>query len=204
MNLLDSLARRRAFGSVAFAMVVAAAVAFAGGAGRWGGALLIGACGLELIQRRQARRAGGVTAAGVLYEALIDRAGEAVLCGGIALYFLRGALAPESVTFAVMTAFAALALASLAAYARARAEAAGVEAAVGLPPAMARCVALGVAPLALGIGGTQLVWMTLAYAAASAVTLVWRVVHVVRGGPSGAPRKRDTLPGRATVLRKGH
>lgn len=189
--------------SVAFVMVIAAAVAFAAGAGRSGGALVTGACVLELIQRRLARRSGGVTAARVLYEALIDRAGEAVLCGGIALYFLRGALAPESVTFAVMTAFAALALASLAAYARARAAAAGVEAAVGVPATEARCITWGVAPLALGIGGQLLVWMTLAYAAASGVTLVWRIVHVARGGPGGAPRKRDTLPGRAPALRKG-
>ena len=137
-------------------------------------------------------------------ESSVEILGHSV--GGITYphYAHRAPLAFRAImTLPQPTAFAALALASLAAYARARAAASGVEAAVGLPPAMARCIALGVAPLALGIGGKQLVWMTLAYAAASAVTLVWRVVHVVRAGPAGAARKRDTLPGRATVLRKG-
>jgi CDP-diacylglycerol--glycerol-3-phosphate 3-phosphatidyltransferase/CDP-diacylglycerol--inositol 3-phosphatidyltransferase len=207
MNLLDSFARlalrlrigRYAIASAEFVITVAAAVAFAGGAGRWAGALVIGAGGFELVRVRLARLSGHVTSVGALSEALIERVGEAVLCGGIALCFLRGGIAPERVTLAVMIVIAALALVLLAAYARARAEGLGVEARGGIPPLGARVVLLGVAPLVLGSGvrGELLLWMTLAFAVASAVTLVIRVIHVARvaaPGAARAPRQRDTLP----------
>ena len=203
MNPLDSFGRH-ALATAEFLIVMAAATAFASGASRWGGALLIGAGGLALIQARVARPAGRVSSFGALYEALLDRAGEAVLCGGIALFFLRGGIAPERVTLAVMIAITALALALLAAYARARAEGLGVEARAGIPPVGAQVVLLGVVPLVLG--PALLIWMMLAFAVASAVTLLYRAIHVARIGVRGAGttgRKRDTLPGRG-ALRKGN
>ncbi len=193
---------RHALATAAFAVVVAAAVAFASGASRWGGALVIAAGGLALIQVRMARLASRVSSFGALYEAMIARAGEAVLCGGIALFFLRGGIAPERVTLAVMIAITALALVLLAAYARARAEGLGVEVRAGIPPVIAQVVLLGVAPLVLG--PDALIWMTLAFAVASAVTLLFRVVAVARittGGSERETRNRTTLPSTRHVSR---
>jgi len=194
MNPLDSLGRHT-LATAEFVIVAGAAVAFAGGAARWGGALLIIAGGIHLLRHRAVRRAGKVTSLGALYDDVLGRAGEAVLCGGIALYFLRGGIAPERITLAVMIAFTALVLVWLAAYVRARAEGLGVEARSGIPPVAARAGLFGVAPLVLGTQG--LVWMTLAFAVASAVTVVSRVIQVARSTAAGAgqaTRKRDTLP----------
>jgi len=194
MNPLDSFGRH-ALATAEFVIVVAAATAFASGASRWGGALVIAAGGLALIHARVARPAGRVSSLGALYEALIDRAGEAVLCGGIALFFLRGGIAPERVTLAVMIAITALALAVLAAYARARAEGLGIEARAGIPPVVAQVALLGVVPLVLG--ADMLIWMTLAFAVASAITLLFRIIAVARTAAPGAvreTRKRNTLP----------
>jgi CDP-diacylglycerol--glycerol-3-phosphate 3-phosphatidyltransferase len=213
MNLLDSFARvglrlgigRYAIATAEFVIIVTAAVAFAGGAGRWGGALVILAGGCDLLNGRLGRLGRPATSFGALYEAMVDRTGEAILCGGIALFFLRSGIASERATLAVMIALAALALAMLAGYVRARAEGLGIEARVGLPPVASRTVLLGVAPLAFGPGvrGAALLWMTLAFAGASAVTLLHRVIHVARvAGHGRASRKRDTLPGRGAALRK--
>ena len=207
MNLLESCARvalrlglgPNAISSAGFMIALGAAVAFAGGAVRWGGALVLvaGACGV--LHGRVTRLASRVTPFGTLYDAVMDRAGEAALGAGIALYFLGQGSSPGAVA-----AMAALALGLLAAYVQARAEGLGVEARVGLPSWAVRDGLLGAVPLALG--SAALFWTMLAFAVVSAVTVLHRVIHVARTtGPKGSTvRKRDTLPGRAAALRKGH
>lgn len=192
-----------------FAVVLGAALALAGGATRWGGALVLVGGVFDLLDGHVARLAKRSSAFGAFYDATMDRLGEAALCGGIGLYFLRGGAAPNQLTWAVMVTVAGLALGLLASYARARAEAVGVEANVGLPSAAARIVLLGLGPLVLGAGaqGRALIWLVLAYAVAGAATMLWRVVHVARtadhAGARGA-RKRHTLPGRAQPLHRDY
>jgi CDP-diacylglycerol--glycerol-3-phosphate 3-phosphatidyltransferase len=190
-------------------VMLAAATAFAGGAVRWGGALVLIAALFDVLDGRVARLAGRTSTFGAFYDATMDRVGEAGLCGGVALFFLRGGVAPGRETFAVMAAIAALAATLIASYARARAEGLGVEAGVGIPTPAARLLALGAPSLAVGAGpgGAWLVWMVVVFAVVTAATAVQRVVHVARaaagGGPGRASTRRDTLPGRAPALRKG-
>jgi len=190
-------------------VMLAAATAFAGGAVRWGGALVLVAALFDVLDGQVARLAGRTSTFGAFYDATMDRAGEAALCAGVALFFLRGGVAPGRVTFAVMAAIAALAATLIASYARARAEGLGVEARVGIPTPAARLLALGAPPLAVdtGPGGAWLVWMVVAFAVVTAATAVQRVIYVGRVADGGRPgrtaARRDTLPGRAPALRKG-
>lgn len=212
MNLLESCARvalrlglgPNAITTAGLMIGLGAAVAFAGGAVRSGGILVVLGVLFDAIDGRVARLAKRITPFGALYDATADRAGDAALCAGVALYFLRGGSAPASATQAVMVTVAALALALLAAYVRARAEGLGVEARVGLPQWAVRLVLVGLVPLTFGAGG--LFWTMLAFAVVSAVTVLHRVIHVAReaGSKGAVARKRDTLPGRAAALRKGH
>jgi phosphatidylglycerophosphate synthase len=212
MNLLESCARvalrlglgPNAITTAGLMIGLGAAVAFAGGAVRAGGILVVLGGLFDALDGRVARLAKRVTSFGALYDATADRVGDAALCAGVALYFLRGGSAPAGATQAVMVTVAALSLALLAAYVRARAEGLGLEARVGLPRWVVRLVLVGVVPLAFGAAG--LFWTMLAFAVVSAVTVLHRVIHVARAaGSKGAiARKRDTLPGRAAALRKGH
>ena len=203
MNLLESCARvalrlglgPNAITTAGLIIVLGAAVAFAGGAVRAGGILVVLGALFDALEARVARLAQRLTPFGALYNATADRAGDAALCAGVALYFLRGGSAPASATQAVMVTVAALSLALLAAYVRARAEGLGLEARVELPQGAVRLVLLGVVPLAFGAAG--LFWTMLAFAVVSAVTMLHRSKGAVA-------RKRDTLPGRAAAVRKGH
>ena len=212
MNLLESCARvalrlglsPNAITTAGLMIGLGAAVAFAGGAVRSGGILVVLSGLFGALDERVARLANRSTPFGALYDAVADRVVDAALFAGIALFFLQGGIAPARATQAVMVTVAALSLALLAAYARARAEGLGVEARVGLPEGAVRLVLVGVVPLALG--AAALVWTMLAFAVVSAVILLHRVIHVARGAPTkgAVARKRDTLPGRAAALRKGH
>ena len=157
MNVIERVARvalrlgigPNALTTAGFLVVVAAAAAFAGGAVRWGGALVLVSGLFDLLDGRVARLAGRATAFGAMFDAIMDRAGEAVLCAGIALFFLRDGLGRDQLTLGMMGVIAALALALLAAYVRARAAALGIESRVGVSPEVARMLLLGAAPLVL-------------------------------------------------------
>ena len=196
-------------------VVVASAVAFALGRVHWGGALLLLSGIFDMLDGRVARDGGGRTTLGAFYDSTLDRVGEAALFTGIAVYFLRGGVPPERVTLAVVLCCIAMGSSLIVSYARARAEALGFEGNVGIAQRAERILLLGIATLFFGAGtnGALLVWLMLALALATAITVVQRVVHVARATgederSSEAPRavrSRDTLPGHAPALqaRKG-
>jgi CDP-diacylglycerol--glycerol-3-phosphate 3-phosphatidyltransferase len=98
----------------------------------------------------------------------------------------------------------------LVSYTRARAEGLGIECKVGIAPRAERILLLGAPTLFFGAGprGALLFWITVALAAVAAVTVVQRVIHVARtadgGAAPAAAKKRETLPGHAAAMRKGH
>src|SRR3989449_9281636 len=111
-----------------FRSVVASAAAFALGAVRWGGFLLLFSGVFDMVDGRVARQGSMVTTFGAFYDSTLDRVGESVLFGGIATYFLRGGVAAQRLTPAVLACFVALAASPLVSYTRARAEGLGLTA----------------------------------------------------------------------------
>jgi CDP-diacylglycerol--glycerol-3-phosphate 3-phosphatidyltransferase len=190
-------------------VVLAAAVAFGGGAVRWGGALLLFSGLFDILDGQVARLGQRTTAFGAFYDSTLDRVGESALFAGIALHFLRGGVPGERVTIAVMVTIAALVSSLLVSYTRARAEGLGLECRVGIAARAERLLLLGAPPLLFGTGpnGALLFWIIVALAIATTITVVQRVVHVARiadRAPGAAAKKRDTMPGHAAAMRKGH
>src|SRR5207245_10353081 len=64
-------------------VVVASAAAFALGAVRWGGFLLLFSGVFDMVDGRVARQGSMVTTFGAFYDSTLDRVGESVLFGGI-------------------------------------------------------------------------------------------------------------------------
>lgn len=194
--------------TVGAAIVVASAVAFGTGRIQLGGFLLLFSGLFDILDGQVARLGQRVTAFGAFYDSTLDRVGESALFGGIALYFVQGGVPPERRFVAVAVAIAALAASLLVSYTRARAEGLGLECKVGIAARAERILMLGLPTLLLGPGrdGALLFWIVVVLALATAVTVVQRVVHVARitGGMAGGARRRDTLPGHAPALRKGH
>ena len=192
-------------------VVIASATAFGLGWVRSGGLLLLVSGVFDLLDGRVARRADMTTTFGAFYDSTLDRVGESALFGGIALYFLRGGVPRERLTFAVVACLVALAASLIVSYTRARAEGLGLTAKVGIAQRAERVLLLGVPTLFFGAGnhGALLFWIVVVLALATSVTVVQRVLYVARvaGEPAvrRPPRQRDTLPGHAPALqsRKG-
>jgi CDP-diacylglycerol--glycerol-3-phosphate 3-phosphatidyltransferase len=191
-------------------VVMGSAFAFARGRAHWAGFLLLLSGVFDMLDGRVARDGGGPTVFGAFYDSTLDRVGESALFTGIAVGFLRGGIARDWLTLAIVLSSAALASSLLVSYTRARAEALGIQCTVGIVQRAERVVLLGVPTLFLGAGrdGVLLFWIVAVLAMASTVTVVQRVVHVARAarGPGvRAVRARETVPGRAAVLhsRKG-
>ncbi len=218
-RLLDPLAtalirfhvRPNVITTVGTLIVIASATAFAVGWVRWGGFLLLFSGVFDMVDGRVARRGDMTTTFGAFYDSTLDRVGEAALFSGIAVYFLRGGVAPERLTLAVTACLVALAASLLVSYTRARAEGLGLTAKVGIAQRAERVLLLGAPTMFLGPGnhGTLLFWIVAGLALATSVTVVQRVLYVARitGGPATRrpPQQRDTVPGHAPALqsRKG-
>ncbi len=192
-------------------ILVASAAAFALGAVRWGGLLLLCSGVFDMVDGRVARQGSMTTTFGAFYDSTLDRIGESALFTGIGVYFLRGGVAAGQLTPAVLACFVALAASLLVSYTRARAEGLGLTAKVGIAQRAERVLLLGAPTLFLGAGnrGLLLFWIVVILALATSITVVQRVIYVARaaGGPAArrAPLQRDTLPGHAPALqsRKG-
>src|SRR5438034_845663 len=193
-------------------VVIASATAFGLGWVRPGGLLLLVSGVFDLLDGRVARRADMTTTFGAFYDSTLDRVGESVLFGGIATYFLRGGVAANRLTPAVLACFVALAASLLVSYTRARAEGLGLTAKVGIAQRAERVLLLGAPTMFFGAGnhGVLFFWIVVILALATSVTVVQRVIYVARaaGEPAARrvpPLRRDTLPGHAPALqsRKG-
>src|SRR5207247_9557519 len=127
--------------------------------------------------------------------------GESVLFGGIATYFLRGGVAANRLTPAVLACFVALAASLLVSYTRARAEGLGLTAKVGIAQRAERVLLLGAPTMFFGAGnhGVLFFWIVVILALATSVTVVQRVIYVARA--AGEPAARQI--GRASCRGRG-
>jgi CDP-diacylglycerol---glycerol-3-phosphate 3-phosphatidyltransferase len=138
----------------------------------WAGALafLVGSL-LDVLDGALARASGRGSAFGAFLDSTLDRVGEGLVLGAIALVFAR-----EGRTFALAFAIAAVAGSFLVSYTRARAEALGVKGDVGIGSRAER-VAVITAGLVLAPWGA-LPWAIYLLAATAWVTVAQRVLAV--------------------------
>ncbi len=137
----------------------------------------------DMIDGAMARQSGRVSAFGAFLDSTLDRVGDAAVFGGLAMYYVG----PGDNAALVALALYNLTAGSVTSYARARAEALGMQAKVGIAERSDRLVSIlvitGLADLVNLLGaGEGALWaipVTLAVlAVASTVTVVQRVLVV--------------------------
>ena len=171
-----------------FGIVLVAAVAAVAGEWVLTAVILIFGTLFDGLDGTLARATGKTSDFGAFLDSTMDRAGEAEIYAGIA----AGA-AMSGTTEVIGLATLALGLGSLVSYVRARGEALGVRADVGLAQRAERAAVLIVGLLAGGL--LSATWLTAALAlisVASAITVVQRIRFVRAGlaaASTQAPRK---------------
>lgn len=126
-----------------------------------------------------ARAGAGSTKAGAFLDSTLDRVSELMVAAALVVYFVREG--PEWGPIVAVLVF--MGAAQMVSYTRARAEALGVECKVGFMSRPERLVGLGLAFLFSWWepGGTSfLVWWLYLLALLTTVTVVHRMVHVMR------------------------
>ena len=161
-------------------------------AGGWllvGAAVLSAGSLLDAVDGALARAQGGGTEFGSFLDSTLDRASEAILYVGIAVWFMN---ALDEPILPVLAVFVAMAGSFLVSYARARAEGIGLSASVGLAPRTERLVLI-IAGIALaGLGFTPiLIGILFLVAALTVVTVVQRIWHVWRLSQAAPIRSKE-------------
>ena len=167
---------------------VGVAVVIATGQLRWGGALLLVASAFDMLDGAVARASETMTRFGGFLDSTLDRYSEVAIFGGV-LVFLLGTDDAETGGLLVFLAAAGSLLIS---YARARAEAAGYSASVGLVARPERVLLLA-ACLIIG----RPLWALWILAIATHATALTRIVHVWRLSqhePAGPPSRPASRP----------
>lgn len=148
-----------------------AAALVAGGYFLIGGLLVLAAAALDLLDGALARATGRVTRFGAVFDATLDRMGEAAVLGGVLYHFSEGGHRQE-----VMLAFIAIVGSILVSYVRARAEAAGLSLKEGLFTRPERVIVLG-----LGLMVDQVLIALWILAVVSVFTALQRLYAAWRG-----------------------
>src|ERR687890_2436178 len=137
----------------------------------------------DIVDGAMARASGRVSPFGAFLDSTLDRVGDAAVFGGLAMYYVGPGDNPALVALALYN----LTAGSVTSYARARAEALGMEAKVGIAERSDRLVSIlvitGLADFVNMLGaGPRALWaipVTLGLlAVASTVTVVQRVLVV--------------------------
>lgn len=168
--------------TIGLLIVVGAAVAFAVGMPRIGGVVLLLSGCFDVLDGKVARGGGRMSPFGAFYDSTLDRVGEAVLFGGIAVFFVTGGVPAEWEITAIIATCAALGGGLIVSYSRARAEGLQLECKVGLIQRAERIIGLGAPMMIFGAGrdGWLLVSIVAVLGALSALTVMQRIVHVYR------------------------
>ena len=147
------------------------AIVIATGHPQIGGFLLLVASAFDMLDGAVARATGLTSAFGGFLDSTLDRYSEALVFGGVLIYLLD---TDDAERGAILT-FIATVGALLISYARARAEAAGYKASVGLVARPERVILL-----ALCLIIREPLWALWVLAIATHLTALTRIVHVWR------------------------
>jgi CDP-diacylglycerol--glycerol-3-phosphate 3-phosphatidyltransferase len=176
---------------IGFAVVAVAAGMVALGQLLVGAAILVAGSLLDAVDGALARATGGSTPFGGFLDSTLDRAAEAILYAGIVVYFLRTDADP---ILPVVLALTALCASFMVSYTRAKAEAIGISASVGLAPRTERLVlvvaGIALAGLGLEIGLIGAVGIVAALAVATTIQRIWHVQREMTQTP--APSRGDS------------
>lgn len=206
--LIRTGVRPNSITTIGTGFVLVSAVAYAVGAIRLGGALLLLSGLIDTLDGQVARGGAMVTKFGAFYDSTLDRIGDGATFIGIGAFLLS---APD-VAYrgpAIIVSMVAILSSLLVSYARARAEGLGIECKVGIAQRAERIVGLGALSLLVGAGPHALVLEIIValLAFASIVTVVQRFVCVYRhaeGGIAETPVRRvETGPRSLDSLAKG-
>lgn len=159
-----------------FCIVVVAAALIGFGQLLIGALVLVAGSLLDAVDGALARATGGSTPFGGFLDSTLDRAAEGILYIGVVVYLIGASAEP---LWPVLLALAALTGSFMVSYTRARAEAVGLHAAVGLAPRMERLVlivaGIGLAGLGLEIGLLGAIGIIAALSAATTIQRIWHV-----------------------------
>lgn len=171
-----------------FVVTVAAAVAIARGSFFLGGFILIAGSISDMLDGAVARATGKISKGGAFLDSVLDRMSDAAIFVGLIWWYthaLEGALPPVAEEGGFQAAFtnhlglqlalAGLILSLMVSYVRARAEGLGFSCNVGIAERPERIVIL-----CTGLILDQMTIALIVLVAATAVTVVWRFVHVWR------------------------
>lgn len=159
------------FTIIGLALNIAVAVVIAAGHPRWGGVFLLVASAFDMVDGAVARATGQMSKFGGFLDSTLDRYSEIVVYLGV-LIFLN--TTGQDHIGAVLTLIAATG-ALMISYARARAEAVGYGATVGLVARPERVVLLAICLII-----NEPLWALWILAVATHITALTRIVHVWR------------------------
>jgi phosphatidylglycerophosphate synthase len=154
---------------IGFILNVVVAAIIATGHITLGGALLLVSSGFDVLDGAVARSTGKMSKFGGFFDSTVDRYSEIVVYFGLLWYMLDTDDWKNGSMLTLLAATGAL----MISYARARAEAAGWKASVGLFARPERVVILSIA---LMIGHP--IWALWILAIGTHVTAIWRMAHV--------------------------
>lgn len=175
------LARALRLSPNAITAIGALVTAVAAGLVAWGAllggaAVMVAGSLLDAVDGALARATGGSTRFGAFLDSTLDRAGEALVYVGVAVYFLRTSPDP---TWPVVASLAALVGSFLVSYSRARAEGIGLDAEVGLAPRTERLVLVIIGLALAGLGWLPgligILWLIGALSTATVLQRIWHV-----------------------------
>ena len=156
---------------------VGTAIIIAQGHLRWGGVALLCASGFDALDGTVARASGGATRFGAFWDSFLDRISESAVLLGLAWYYMG-----QPGTTEELLAYVAIVGSLLVSYARARAEALGIECKVGLLTRVERC-GLMILGLLLRLT-TPLLWILAIGAPLTAFHRAWHVYRQTKGQPA--------------------
>ncbi len=150
---------------------VAVAAVIASGNLLLGGALLLVAGGFDVVDGAVARATNQVSRFGSFFDSTIDRYADAIILGGVLLYFIED----DAGAWPVMLVFITLVGSLMISYTRSKAESLGLKGDVGFAQRAERVIILS-AGLMLGYP----VWSMAVLAILTQFTVLQRIVHVWR------------------------
>jgi CDP-diacylglycerol--glycerol-3-phosphate 3-phosphatidyltransferase len=156
------------------------AIIIARGNIQFSGVMLLIASGFDMLDGAVARATGTVTKFGGFLDSTLDRYSESIVYGGVLIYLLN----TDDFFAGALLVFAATTGSLLISSARARAEAAGFKASVGLLARPERVLVL-----AIGLLTGQLIAALWILAIGTHLTVVTRIAHVWRLSRAVAPRE---------------
>jgi CDP-diacylglycerol--glycerol-3-phosphate 3-phosphatidyltransferase len=166
--------------TIGLVMSLAAAVAIGMGALSLGLLLLVLTGIPDLLDGAVAKASGRSSVRGAFFDSVSDRVTDAVLFAGLAFYFAAEGSSP----WLVLLPVAGYATASWVSYIRAKADALGFDAHVGLVERAERIILLG---LGLLFGPPVLVWVLVVIVVLNVITAAQRFVKVWQQATAATP-----------------